>query len=118
MHPDPSLSESIDLASLWQRLLDGRLFVSDSRCLDGRCFAVLERGSGLYRPRPGGVQILQRIFHGESQKALASELGLATATVACHSMRALKVFSRQHRVSRAPIVLVMAALAARGLPLE
>jgi len=118
MHLDPSPSESTDLALLWQRLLDGRLYVSGSHCLDGRCFAVLEKSMGLRRPRPGGVQILERIFHGESQKALANELGLATATVACHSMRALKLLSRQHRVSRAPIVLIMAALAARGLPLR
>jgi DNA-binding CsgD family transcriptional regulator len=117
MHLDPPSSESTDLALLWQRLQNGRLFVADSRCLDGRCFAVLERRCGACRPRPGGVQILERIFHGESQKALANELGLATATVACHSMRALKILSRQHRVSRAPIVLIMAALAARGLPL-
>jgi DNA-binding NarL/FixJ family response regulator len=94
------------------------LFVSHSRCLNGRCFAVVERGSGLRRARPSGVRILERIFHGESQKALANELGLATATVACHSMRALRLLSRQHRVSRAPIILVMAALAARGLPLQ
>jgi DNA-binding CsgD family transcriptional regulator len=117
MHPDPSLSESIDLALVWQRLLEGRLFVCDSWCLDGRCFVVLERGCGLRLPRPSGVQILERVFDGQSQKALANELGLATATIACHSMRALKAFSRQHRVSRAPIVLIMAALAARGLPL-
>ena len=117
MHFDPSIDESTQLALLWQRLLDGRLFVSDSRCEAGRCFAVLEHGSGLRRPCAGGVRILERIFQGESQKALAGELGLATATVACHSMRALKVLTRQHRVSRAPIVLIMAALAARGLPL-
>jgi DNA-binding NarL/FixJ family response regulator len=118
MYPDPLLNESIDLALVWQRLQGGRLFVSDSWCLDGRCFAVLERGCGLRLPRPGGVRILERVFHGESQKALANELGLATATIACHAMRALRTFSRQHRVSRAPIVLIMAALAARGLPLE
>lgn len=113
-----SAHATTDLAELWQGLLAARFFVVDTYCEQGRCYALLEHGRGRRRPRPSGVTILQRVFRGESQKVIASELGLSVATVSCHSMRALRAVATQHHVSRAPIVLVMAALAAGGLELE
>ena len=113
-----SARETTDLALLWHGLLAARFFVVDTYCSHGRCYALLEHARGRRRPRPSGIGILQRVFQGESQKVIASELRLSVATVSCHSMRALRAVARQHHVSRAPIVLVMAALAACGLRLE
>ena len=114
---DESIKASTDLAQLWHRLLDGQLFVADTFCADGRCFGVVERASGTQVARARGVKILERVFEGESQKSLAFELGVSVATIACHSANALCAVVRRHRVSRAPVLLVMAAFAAHGLEL-
>jgi DNA-binding NarL/FixJ family response regulator len=115
-HLSEYIEDSVDLGQLWHRLCDGRLFVVDTHCAEGRCFAVLEaRSSG--RERSRRVQIVERVFEGESQQALACELGVSVATVATHCTQVLNGFIHRHWVSRAPIMLTMAALAARGAPL-
>lgn len=119
--------ETTQLAVLWQTLLDGQLLVVDSYCAGGRCHALLEQRSDGRRLRGAGVEILERVFQGESQKSLAYDLNISVATAAAHSAIALRSMLRQepgapllphHLVSRAPLILVMAAMASRGLNLQ
>jgi DNA-binding CsgD family transcriptional regulator len=108
------LDQRTDLAGLWHRLCDGQLFMRDTYCSHGRCYAVLETRAVPLRPSPIKLRVLERIFQGEGQKAVASDLGVSVASVAGYSLGALTALACRHRVSRSPILLVMAALAARG----
>lgn len=111
----PFVISSTDLATLWQALLDGELFVFDSYCAAGRCYAVIERVLHANHPRPSAVHLLERVFSGESQKTLACELEVSVATVAAHSAAVLRAIAKPQQVSRAPIILVMAAFASQGV---
>lgn len=118
---------STHLAALWQSLLEGQLLVVDSYCAGGRCYARLERRGDGRRLCGSGVEILERVFQGESQKSVAYDLGISVATAAAHSATVLRSMLRKQAsskspphhqlVSRAPLILVMAAMASRGLPL-
>lgn len=109
--------EETDLALVWQGLRAGQLFLAESHYAAGRCFATLEARDGSVVARPSYSNILERVFQGESQKALACELGVSVATVACYCAQALSAVTSPGWVSRAPIILVMAALAGTGVPL-
>jgi DNA-binding NarL/FixJ family response regulator len=109
-------ADETDLATVWRLLCDGQAFLSDARCDAGRCFARLEKRSGP-AVKPAYLEVLERVFLGESQKSLASELGVSVATIASYCTRTLTSVTPEVWVSRAPILLVMAALAARGAPL-
>jgi DNA-binding NarL/FixJ family response regulator len=105
-----------DLALVWQLLQKGRLFLSSSYCSEGRCFAWLETGAGNSLASQQHLSVLERVFQGESQKALACELGVSAATVAGYCKVALGAVTQLRWVTRAPIVLVMAALASDSHP--
>jgi DNA-binding NarL/FixJ family response regulator len=62
--------------------------------------------------------LLERFFLGQSQKSLALEHELSHATVAAHCSAALHAFARGARAAHAPVLIVMAAHAARGARLE
>jgi DNA-binding CsgD family transcriptional regulator len=112
--PTQRLDPGTDLAGLWHRLCDGELFIRDTHCSHGRCYAALEIRTLPVRPSAVKLRVLERIFQGEGQKAVASDLGVSVASVAGYSLGALTSLACRHRVSRSPILLVMAALAARG----
>jgi DNA-binding NarL/FixJ family response regulator len=114
---DESLESATTLARLWRLLMAGQLFIEATYCLEGRCFGVVARRARQQPARAESVEILERVFESESQKAVAYELGLSIATVATHSASVLDSICTKHLVSRAPIIVVMAALAARGVPL-
>jgi DNA-binding CsgD family transcriptional regulator len=110
------IERGLDLSELWAALQHGRFALCEAHCASGRCFATLKpkRRDGI-APSPRDAGILQRMLAGESQKVLAWELGLAVSTIATRSSDALDAMVTGERVvSRAPILLVMAALAARG----
>jgi DNA-binding CsgD family transcriptional regulator len=106
--------QSADLAVLWHRLSEGQLFIRDSYCEKGRCFAAFEIREPAVRPSALKLRVLERLFQGEGQKAVAADMRVSVASVAGYSTAALSAIACRHRVSRAPILLVMAALAARG----
>lgn len=108
------IEESTDLGLLWHMLAEGRLFISRADYVDGRCHALLEARSGRSPAPAACVQILERVFEGESQKAIACELGVSVGTVAGYCQRALSAFMPGQWVSRVPILVAMAALAAHG----
>jgi DNA-binding NarL/FixJ family response regulator len=106
--------QNADLAVLWHRLCEGQLFINDTYCEDGRCYAAFEIRSTPVRPSALKLRVLERLFQGEGQKAIAADMRVSVASVAGYSTAALSAIACRHRVSRAPILLVMAALAARG----
>ncbi|HEY3254893.1 MAG TPA: helix-turn-helix transcriptional regulator [Polyangiaceae bacterium] len=113
-----SAEDSFEMAELWRRLVGGQLFVSSSYCAAGRCFAELETRHGPLRPASRLVKNLERVFLGTSQKVLVHELGVTNATIATGCARALSTMTNDQLVSRAPILIVMAAHAAHGAKLE
>jgi DNA-binding NarL/FixJ family response regulator len=103
-----------DLALLWRGLTSATAFISQSYYADGRCFAEVDTLGGRRPARRDYVELLQRAFEGESQKSLACELGVSVATIASYCSQSLGAMCAGTWVSRAPIILVMAALAAAG----
>lgn len=120
MEPSPNctVEGGIDLADIWRGLLSGHFFLSSSYYREGRCYTVLSRVAGEgRRPSAKVVDVLERVLAGESQKLLACELGLTSSTIATYCSATLRGVAHERLSSRAPIVVVMAALAARGVPL-
>jgi DNA-binding CsgD family transcriptional regulator len=114
---DP-LPDVLDLADLWRALKDGRVFVTGTSCQDGRCFATLSTTpDGRRTPRTADLTALERVLSGELNKAVAIDLGISASTLSLQCSKALRAIAAETLVSRVSIVLVMAALAARGWPL-
>jgi len=105
-----------DLSLIWQLLGEGKLFLRETHCEAGRCFATLEARPTGKPIRPHQLAVLERVFEGEGQKTLASERGVSVATIACYCTQAMTAMMPTQWVSRAPIIAVMAALSARGAP--
>src|SRR5437016_4712126 len=120
MEPVPGESDEggIDLAALWRGLVGGHFYLSTSYYREGRCYTILKRSEREpRRPSPTAVLVLERVLAGESQKLLAYELGLASPTIAAYCSDTLGELGHERLSSRAPIVVVMAALARRGVRL-
>jgi DNA-binding CsgD family transcriptional regulator len=64
------------------------------------------------------VELLARFFLGESQKLLAYDAKVSTGTIAGWCASALCTMAPGQIVSRAPILLVMAAHCRYGMPLQ
>lgn len=111
--PQALVAGSVDLALLWHELHTGGLFISQSYCSRGRCYALL--GPGREHPADNeSVELLARFLLGERQKSLAIEHGVAISTIATQCTSALSAFINTPNASHAPILVVMAAHAARG----
>ncbi len=106
----------IDLGVLWRGLRGGSSYVVSSYYADGSCWATVEARSRAAMPAcpPIALDALERVLGGEPQKVVAYELGRAVPTVASYCSQALKALSYEHNCARAPMLLVMAAAAARG----
>lgn len=106
--------QNAELAALWHRLCEGQLFIRDTHCEAGRCYAAFEIRTEPRRPSALKLRVLERLFQGEGQKSVAADMRVSVASVAGYSTAALSSVACRHRVSQAPILLVMAALAARS----
>lgn len=102
-----------DLGELWVDIIEGRWFVLATTLTDDHCSTVLRRG-----PRnplgPRSAAVLRQALLGEAQKNMAYDLGVGASTLSgvCH--QALTTICSESRVSRAPLLLAMAAQAASG----
>jgi DNA-binding CsgD family transcriptional regulator len=105
----------LDLGDLWSCLLWGTSRLVETYCRNDRCYGVLEECSG-HRAPPCSehASVLERYLIGESQKEIAFELGMSISSVASHCATSLRAMSGDLVASRCSIVLVMAALTARG----
>lgn len=108
-----SVSGTIDLATLWRGLRGGDLYVASAHYANGLCWATIELGRRPVVASPVALDVLERVLGGEAQKVVAADLGRAVATIAGYCAQALRGMSYEHNASRAPILLVMAATAAR-----
>ena len=116
--PSQSGEGGIDLAALWRGLVGGHFYLSNSYYREGRCYTILKRSQREPKqPSPIAVLVLERVLAGESQKLLAYELGLASPTIAAYCSEIMHELGHERLSSRAPIVVVMAALAGRGVRL-
>jgi DNA-binding NarL/FixJ family response regulator len=104
----------MDLAVVWSGLRSGKLYVASSHYEHGLCWATIEVGQRRLVPSTRAMDVLERVLGGEPQKVVAAELGRAITTVAGYCAEALRAIGYERNSARAPILLVMAAAAARG----
>lgn len=111
------VTNRVHLAELWQQLVDGRLTIIDAGCSSARCY-VRVRAAARDRLTPSQSEALERVLTGQSQKELAYEQQLAVSTVCCRASDALEAIAGSRFSSRAPLLLVIAAHAVKGDPVE
>jgi DNA-binding CsgD family transcriptional regulator len=105
---DPS-SATLDLGQVWRNLVLGHWYAEAALYSSSACFLSV-RVRTPPPPLSGSCfEMLERILLGESQKAVAADLGVAISTVASRAGAALRYISFEHRTSRTPFVLAMAA---------
>jgi len=111
-------ADHFEPSELWVLLRDGRASVSAATYRDGRCFATLSTPSESRSPRKvHDVDTLASLLAGQQMKVVAADLGISLASLSERCIRTLRSMTSSDRVGRSPIIVVMAALAARGLPL-
>jgi DNA-binding NarL/FixJ family response regulator len=114
---DPRKDE-LDIADLWQQLLEGRLYLDHTVARARLCYATLTTRLGAAGTLSAiRRRVLERVLAGDPLKVVASELELSVPTLSTYCTSALRAMTNEPRASRAPILLVMGALAAHGLPL-
>jgi DNA-binding CsgD family transcriptional regulator len=108
-------SSAIDLGSVWRDLLLGKCFASFTLCSDSKCIvSLVTRQAPPPPPAEENFRILERILLGEGQQSIALSLDIGVSTVAAKATGCLRYIGREHRSSRVPVLLTMAAHAARG----
>ncbi len=115
--PTQQRSEQLALAELWQQLVDGRLMITDAGCSMDSCYARV-RSDNREQLSPCQQEALERLLLGESQKELAFEKQRAVSTISCRASEALEALAGSRSSSKAPLLLVIAAHAAKGVPTE
>src|SRR6478736_1827198 len=100
--------EAIDLGVVWDELIDGRLRIVRALHSSERCYAALLT---CQQPaiRNDAATILRRVLRGESQKIVASSMGVSVPNIAQTCGDALAAISIGRGVLRAPLLLVVAA---------
>jgi DNA-binding NarL/FixJ family response regulator len=107
--------ESIALREVWEQLIRGERKIRDSFMTDDRCFLVLS-DLGFEEAVPLDARrlaIFERALLGEAQKVLASEYQVAISTVAVVLKNCLKFIGLECNASRVPLLVILAASAAR-----
>lgn len=113
-----SLLQTTNLAHIWQGLVSGHVALIRVTYVGTRCFAVLEHRVTAAVAVPGSAAIiLERFMNGDSPKVIAAEEDVATSTVCLNCSVALRAMGQPIQPSKAPVFLMMAAQAARGLAL-
>jgi DNA-binding NarL/FixJ family response regulator len=112
---DATQPETFALARLWQDLAAGNFQFRDDFCTTERAYGVFERVlPGSARPVPARMfQVLSRFLLGENQKSLGIELKLVASTIASRIQGAFRAMGLHCSGWRAPVLLIMAAHAAR-----
>lgn len=103
------LTTIVDLASIWHEIRQGRYYVTATLCSDSRCFASLVTRRTDVLLRTEHFELLERILLGEGQKVVADDLEMGLSTLAGKAGQCLHRICREHRTSRVPGLLVLAA---------
>lgn len=115
----PPASERLPLSDLWDRIRAGTHFVREGYYSSERCFLGIELREQPPPPRRRlRMDVLEKILSGEPFKRVAMEHSLAISTVSIACADCLDAVSSTHAASRAPLLLVMAAHAHRGVNIE
>jgi len=108
----------VELSDLWVLLREGHTWLSAATYRDGRCFATLSMPPPSRAPRRiPDFDLLADLLAGQPMKVVAADLGISLASLSERCIRTLRSMTSSDRVGRSPIILVMAALAARGFSL-
>jgi DNA-binding CsgD family transcriptional regulator len=108
----------IDLAVLWRWLVTGNVVLRSILCTESRTCALLEERTGASTLSPTKLAIFQRLLLGQSQKAVALDMGSSISTVSSAARDCLVALTCIHQPSRAPLLLFMAVHAAEGYPMR
>jgi DNA-binding NarL/FixJ family response regulator len=114
---DSSAGVGFELGELWRRLAACEWRVRDTFENGGRLYAVVEELPGRRRARrDGGLAMIEQVVLGQSSKAVAIDRQVTDSTVACAIRHRLRRMGLTCRVRAFPLILVMAARAARLAP--
>jgi len=105
-------ADTIQLATLWRKLLDGNHRIMDSFFTPQRCYLLLESRPEPKLLLPRQRLILEHALRGVCQNAVAIDLELAPSTVATQMRDALKNIGLDSKPSRCHPLPMLAAIAA------
>lgn len=100
------------LHDAWQQLICGNWSAVTAVCEDAACYLVVGEPSSRRGPVPEHqLRVLERMLHGDGQKILAMDMGLACSTIAATAKQALAAIGLECLPSRVPLSLVLVARA-------
>jgi|SRR5687768_10147890 len=112
---DSASVRHVELAGVWQCLMQGELTIADCFTSHGRELLVLRAV-----PRPPNatsiarkLELLERVMLASGQKVTAMELRLSASTISSGARQALNALGLSCTPSRVPLVLVALAHASR-----
>jgi DNA-binding CsgD family transcriptional regulator len=115
---DVESTDYADLATVWRDLCTRRTRIYDSFFTDQRCYLLLDSAPA---QRPWGAclnerqtRILECVLVGQTQKAISIDLALSAPRIAQAMSTALRAMGLSCRSSALPMLLVVAAHAARA----
>lgn len=114
---DTTTARGFELSTLWLDACAGRLCFVDTFFSAERCYGIARRLPAGARRRPLSKhrqEILERILLGNRAKVVALELELSPSTVAGTLTHCLSYLGFPQSPDRLPLLLVMAARAARS----
>jgi DNA-binding CsgD family transcriptional regulator len=113
---DAEHGSAFELGKLWERLSSGEWQVRDAFSDDDRLYAVVEEPvfRRQRRRRRRGLAMMERVLLGESAKVVAIDSQVTESTVAVAIKGQLRSMGLGCKVRATPLILVMAARAARA----
>jgi DNA-binding NarL/FixJ family response regulator len=111
---DLSSGAGFELSELWRRLATSEWQIRDRFESGSRLYVVVEELDTGRRPRQsGGLAMIEQVVLGQSSKAVAIDRHVTDSTVACAIRHRLRRMGLKCKVRAFPLILVMAARAAR-----
>jgi DNA-binding CsgD family transcriptional regulator len=114
---DAQRSTPFELGTLWEKLTAGEWRIRETFSEQDRLYAVVEEP--LYRKarrrRRRGLAMMERVLLGERAKVVAIDSDVTESTVAVAIKGQLRSMGLECKVRATPLILVMAARAARSL---
>jgi DNA-binding CsgD family transcriptional regulator len=115
LESDAQLATPFELGTLWEKLTAGQWQVRDTFNAGDRLYVVVEEP--LYRKarrrRQRGLVMMERVLLGERAKVVAIDSAVTESTVAVAIKGQLRSMGLVCKVRATPLILVMAARAAR-----
>lgn len=112
---DAERASAFELGALWEKLTTGEWQVRDTFAAGERFYAVVEEPfyRRARRRRRRGLVMMERVLLGERAKVVAIDSAVTESTVAVAIKGQLRSMGLECKVRATPLILVMAARAAR-----